>query len=231
MTAPLRNSPPPSILNLRFRTVGSFLVAYAARLSRGEFFIETASPWPLGARASLSLHVPGVAALELSGSVAWTRPTAVGPGQPAGMGLSLVTPIESHGATVDVLASMYMGTRILLAVTEATSRAVLGRYLRSILTCDIVEADLFGGNRHEGIDLAVVDFDATREAGHSLVRFLKEDARTAEIPIVVLAQSEADRARGFQMGSDEVLPNPPSFADMHSAVVHLLSRALLLPER
>jgi len=77
----------------------------------------------------------------------------------------------------------------------------------------------------------VVDFDATREAGHSLVRFLKEDARTAEIPIVVLAQSEADRARGFQMGSDEVLPNPPSFADMHSAVVHLLSRALLLPER
>lgn len=206
-------------------------MSYAARLSRGEFFIETARPWQLGTRTHLHLHVPGVAPLELSGSVTWTRPTAVGPGQPAGMGLTLASPIEGHGATIDILASMYMGTRILLAATEPTSRAVLGRYLRSILSCEIVEADLFGGNRHEGIDLAVVDFDATREAGHALVRFLKEDSRTAEIPIVVLAQSEADRARGAGLGSDEVLPNPPSFADIHNATVHLLSRALLAPER
>jgi DNA-binding response OmpR family regulator len=48
---------------------------------------------------------------------------------------------------------------------------------------------------------------------------------------MVLAQSETDRARGAEMGADEVLPNPPSFADVHSAVVHLLSRALLAPAR
>jgi CheY-like chemotaxis protein/Tfp pilus assembly protein PilZ len=226
MLTPSRNSP-PSLLNLRFRSVGSFLVAYASRLSKGEFFIETASPWPLGARTDLHLQVPGVAAIALSGAVTWTRPAAVGPGEPPGMSLSLSSPIESHGPTIDILASMYMGTRVLLAATDPTSRAVLSRYLRSILSCDIVEADLFGGNRHEGIDLAVVDFDATREAGQALVRFLKEDPRTAEIPIIVLAQSETDRARGAELGADEVLPNPPSFADVHNAVVHLLSRALL----
>ena len=143
------------------------------------------------------------------------------------MGLALSPPIEGHGATIDILASMYMGTRILLAATDSTSRAVLSRYLKSILSCDIVEADLYGGNRHEGIDLVVVDFDATREAGHMLVKLLKEDSRTAEIPIAVLAQAENERARGAELGADEVLPNPPSFADVHAAVVHLLSRALL----
>jgi len=226
MAGPSRNSS-PSILNLRFRTVGAFLVAYASRLSRGEFFIETDNPWPLGARTDLQLHVPGVAPIGVAGAVTWTRPAAVGPGQPAGMGLALSPPIESHGTTIDVLASMYMGTRILLAATDATSRAVLSRYLKSILSCDIIEADLYGGNRHEGIDLAVVDFDATREAGHMLVKLLKEDSRTAEIPIAVLAQAESERARGAELGADEVLPNPPSFADVHASVVHLLSRALL----
>jgi CheY-like chemotaxis protein/Tfp pilus assembly protein PilZ len=226
MAAPSRTSS-ASVLNLRFRTVGAFLVAYASRLSRGEFFIETDNPWPLGARAELQLHVPGVAPIGIGGSVTWTRPAAVGPGQPAGMGLSLATSIEGHGPTLDTLASMYMGTRILLAATDSTSRAVLSRYLRSILSCEIIEADLYGGNRHEGIDLAVIDFDATREAGHMLVKLLKEDSRTAEIPVVVLAQAETDRARGAELGADEVLPNPPSFQDVHASVVHLLSRALM----
>jgi len=226
MAAPSRINP-ASILNLRFRTVGAFLVAYASRLSRGEFFVETDNAWPLGSRAELQLHVPGVAPIGVAASVSWTRPAAVGPGQPAGMGFALATSIEGHGATVDTLASMYMGTRVLLAATDSTSRAVLSRYLRSILSCDIVEADLYGGNRHEGIDLVVVDFDATREAGHMLVKLLKEDSRTAEIPVVVLAQTELDRARGAELRADEVLPNPPSFADVHASVVHLLSRALI----
>lgn len=226
MAAPSRINP-ASILNLRFRTVGAFLVAYASRLSRGELFVETDNAWPLGSRAELQLHVPGVGPIGVSAAVSWTRPAAVGPGQPAGMGFSLATSIEGQGATVDTLASMYMGTRVLLAASDSTSRAVLSRYLRSILTCDIVDADLYGGNRHEGIDLVVVDFDATREAGHMLVKLLKEDSRTAEIPVVVLAQSELDRARGAELRADEVLPNPPSFADVHASVVHLLSRALI----
>jgi Tfp pilus assembly protein PilZ/CheY-like chemotaxis protein len=226
MAAPSRINQ-ASILNLRFRTVGAFLVAYASRLSRGEFFVETDNPWPLGSRAELQLQVPGVGPIGVAASVSWTRPAAVGPGQPPGMGFSLTASIEGHGATVDTLASMYMGTRILLAATDSTSRAVLSRYLRSILSCDIIEADLYGGNRHEGIDLVVVDFDATREAGHMLVKLLKEDSRTAEIPVVVLAQSESDRARGAELRADEVLPNPPSFADVHASVVHLLSRALI----
>ena len=149
MAAPRIN--PASILNLRFRTVGAFLVAYASRLSRGELFVETDNAWSLGSRAELHLHVPGVAPIAVAAAVSWTRPAPVGPGQPAGMGFSLAAPIEGHGATVDTLASMYMGTRILLAATDSTSRAVLSRYLRSILGCDIVEADLYGGNRHEGI--------------------------------------------------------------------------------
>lgn len=213
------------MLNLRFRSAGSFLVAYSTRLSRGELFVETANPWPLGTAIDLRLHAPGVAAIELPAFVTWTRPAAVGPGQPAGMGLALSASIDNHGPTVDAVASMYMGTRILLGATDATSRAVIGRYLRSIVACELIEADFFGSNHDATADLVVIDLDSTGEAGHALVRSLKEDSRTMDVPLIALAQAERDRARGAEMGADEVLSNPPSFADIHATVVHALSRA------
>jgi uncharacterized protein (TIGR02266 family) len=217
-------------LNLRFRSAGSFLVSYSMRLSRGELFVETANPWPLGTPIELRLHAPGVAALEVTASVTWSRPTSVGPGQPAGMGLALSTPIDTFGAAIDLVASMFMGTRILLGATDATSRAVIGRYLRSIVACDLLEADFFGSNHDATADLAVIDLDSTGEAGYALVRALKEDSRTMDVPLIALAQSERDRARGAELGADEVLANPPSFSDMHATVVHALSRAAVSGE-
>src|SRR3569623_2500642 len=105
MAASTRSNP-AAILNLRFRTVGACLVAYASRLSRGEFFVETDNAWPLGSRAELQLQVPGVAPIAVAASVTWTRPAAVGPGPQAGKGFSLAAPIAGHGGTVGTLASM-----------------------------------------------------------------------------------------------------------------------------
>src|SRR6185369_11777203 len=113
---------------------------------------------------------------------------------------------------------------------DATSRAVIGRYLRSIVACNLVEADLFGSNHDATADLAVIDLDSTGEAGYALVRTLKEDSRTMDVPLIALAQSERDRARGAELGADEVLANPLSFADMHATVVHALSRAAVSGE-
>lgn len=226
VTTPARPAVPSS-LNLRYRSAGSFLVAYARHLSRGELFIETSRPWPLGTRVELRLHTPAGAPLEVAATVIWARPSAIGPGQPAGMGLALASAIEAHGATIDTLASLFMGTRILLGSADPTSRAVIGRYLRSIVTCEIAEADFFGANHDASLDLALVDLDSTGEAGPALVRSLKEDPRTADVSVIALAQSEHDRALAAQMGADEVLPNPPPFSDLHGAVVHGLSRPII----
>jgi DNA-binding response OmpR family regulator len=51
-----------------------------------------------------------------------------------------------------------------------------------------------------------------------------------DVPLIALAQSERDRARGAELGADEVLASPPSFADMHATVVHVLSRAAVSGE-
>jgi uncharacterized protein (TIGR02266 family) len=218
-----------STLDLRYRSAGSFLMAYATRLSRGELFVETPRPWPLGTRVELRLHPPaGTPPLELAAVVAWTRPSAVGPGQPCGMGLGLASPIDAHGAAVDTVASLFMGTRILLGAADPTSRAVISRYLKSMVTCEIVEADFFGANHDASLDLAIVDLDSTGEAGQALVRSLKEDPRTAEVPLIALAQSEHDRSLAGELGADEVLPNPPPFTDVHAAVVHALARPIVV---
>jgi len=226
-TPPARPPSGPTTLSLRYRSAGSFLVAYARHLSRGELFVETTRPWPLGTRVDLRLHTPAGAPLEVAATVIWARPTAIGPGQPAGMGLALASAIDAHGTVIDTLASLFMGTRILLGSADPTSRAVIGRYLRSIVTCEIAEADFFGANHDASLDLALVDLDSTGEAGQALVRSLKEDPRTADLPLIALAQSERDRALAAQIGADEVLPNPPPFGDLHGAVVHGLSRPIV----
>lgn len=227
-TPPQRTATGSAVLNLRYRSVGSFLIAYSSRLSRGELFVETPSPWTLGVRVLVRLHVPGIAPLEVRGAVTWTRPAAIGPGQPAGMGLALSTSVEIYGAVIDELAAKYSGTRILLGVADPTSRAVTSRYLHSVLTCELLEADFFATPpATSAFDLAVVDLDSTGTAGQAFVRSMKDERETAEIPVIVLAQTERDRARSAAIGVDEVLPNPPTYADIHSAVVHVLSRAII----
>ena len=230
MTSPsLGRTPNPTALNLRYRSAGSFLMAYATRLSRGELFVETARPWPLGTRVDVRLQPPsGTPPLEVAAVVTWTRPSAIGPGQPWGMGLALASPIDAHGAAVDTVASLFMGTRILLGAADPTSRAVISRYLRSVVSCEIVEADFFGANHDSSLDLAIVDLDSTGEAGQALLRSLKEDPRTAEVPLIALAQAEHDRSLAAELGADEVLPNPPPFADVHAAVVHALARPIVV---
>ena len=218
----------PTTLSLRYRSPGSFLISYASQLSRGELFIETLRPWPLGAKVDLTLNTPAGPPLEVAAVVAWTRPSAIGPGQPAGMDLTLSSSIDAHGAAIDTLASMFMGTRILLGSADPTSRAVVSRYLRSIVNCEVAEADFFGANHDASLDLAIVELDSTGEAGQALIRSLKEDPRTADLPLIALAQAERDRAVAAELGADEVLPNPPPFGDLHGAVVHGLSRPIVM---
>jgi CheY-like chemotaxis protein len=224
----------PPVLELRYRSRGSFLCAYSSKMSRGEIFVETERPLALGTRLTLRIIVPGVPLLPLDGKVGWTRGVALGPGQPPGMGISLTSSVEAHGAVIDDVAAHYAGTRILVVGGNEASRAVLARYLRSILTCNIVEMPLpleLGAALvpNEHVDLALVDLDGEREDAITAIRTLRSRPATADLPVIALAQLERDRARAATLGVADVLASPPLFTEVQATVMHALSAPLTSP--
>jgi Tfp pilus assembly protein PilZ len=238
------------LVDLYYRSIGTFLLAYASRLSKGELFLETPSPWSLATPLKVRLHVPGSPAMELAGTVAWTRPTAIGPGQPPGMGINLISSIDMFGERIDHLAARYVRLKILVSTGDLAGRAVLGRYLQSLLACQLVEWDPpeTGGGRampleEVKVDLAVLDLDAPggRTSSESAAAFVR-DLRASQdppqpahataagrgnerrLPILLLAGSERSRSRAGLLEVDDVLPNPPALPELESAVMHALSR-------
>lgn len=224
----------PPVLELRYRSRGSFLCAYSSKMARGEIFVETERPLALGTRLTLRIIAPGVAPLHLDGKVGWTRGVALGPGQPPGMGIALTSSIEAHGAAIDDVAAHYAGIRILIIGGNEGSRAVLARYLRSILDCDVVEMPLpleLGAALvpSDPVDLALVDLDGEREDAITAIRTLRSRPATADLPVIALAQLERDRARAATLGVEEVLAAPPLFTEVQTTVMHALSAPLTSP--
>ncbi|HSZ82788.1 MAG TPA: hypothetical protein VLA14_10930 [Polyangia bacterium] len=215
------------VVEIGYRTVGAFLVAYVNQISKGELFVESPSLPPLGTPLLLKISVAPTTVLALEGTVAWAR-EARGPGYPAGMSITLTQPGEAFGATVDRLAAGFSGFRVLLATTESAPRAILGRYLRSILTCTVVDVDGEPDRALDlgSIDLAVIDLDSSGPRGYDLGARLRQRPRGA--PVLGLAQLERDRALALRSGFEEVLPNPPAFADLDVAVRHCLSRPSMI---
>jgi CheY-like chemotaxis protein len=216
------------VVELGYRTAGSFLMAYVTQISKGELFVESAQLPPLGTPVVLRLSAPPSTTMSLEGTVARTRESR-GPGQPAGMSIALGMLSESFGATVDRLSSGFGGYRVLLGATEQAPRAILSKYLRSIMTCTIVdlESEAERATLDLGaIDLAVLDLDSMGPRGYELGEKLHQRPRPA--PVLGLAQLERDRATAQKMGFDEMLANPPALAELDAAVRRCLSRPLTI---
>jgi uncharacterized protein (TIGR02266 family) len=218
----------PIALNIEYRSAGAFLVAYSTNLSKGGIFIETADPLPVGATLTLRLHAPSTKPCELQGNVAWVRSEATGPGQPAGMGLVIDTASERYGTVVDEIAFSFSGIQVLLGTGEPAPRAILSRYLRSILSCQIVDAKYEDTGTidftSKPLDLAVIDLDSSGPAGVELIATLRFQERTSSVPIIALGQLERDRLRAHERGADEALTNPPLFAELQAAVLRCISK-------
>jgi uncharacterized protein (TIGR02266 family) len=215
-------------IDVAYRSRGAFLVAYATNLGKGGLFIETAEPLDIGTPVTLRLTAPAVDPIAVEGVVTWTRPTAAGPGQPAGVGVALVAPPEALGDVVDDIAFGFGGMKVLLGAGEAAPRAILSRYLRSILRCEIVEADSErdAGAGTDGLDLAVIDLDSSGQQGLDLYARLRANPHTRSVPALALAHIERDRSHALRAGFDEAQPNPPVFAELQAAVLRCLARPL-----
>ncbi len=219
---------PAASLELTYRSDASLLVAYATHLSRGQLSIDTTERLPNGAHVQLRLVAPA-ASIVLTGVVARAGGEANGSGHPPETALTLTSRPETFGEAVDKLAFGFGGLKALVAASQAAPRALLIRYLRSIVTCEVIEIDqrrLAEPNAICNVDLAVVDLDSTGAAGYELYARLREHQEAGSAPVLAVAQLERDRARAASLGFDEALTNPPAFADLQAVVLHALGRPL-----
>jgi CheY-like chemotaxis protein len=213
------------VIEVGYRSAGAFLVTYATQVAKGELFIETPTWPPLGTPVALRLNVPPATTLALEGTVAFSREAR--PGEPAGMAVTLTSPSESFLSLIDRLAAGFSGFRVLLGTGEAAPRAILGRYLRSIFTCTVIDLDAEAERQDSAtIDLAVIDIDSSGPRGFEAGERMRK--RTRPAPLIALAQLERDRALALKLGFDAALPNPPALAELEAAVRRCIARPVLV---
>ena len=224
-TPPVR---PPLGIELTYRSEAALLVAYSAYLVKGQLPVDTNSPFSSGTPLALRLVAPSTT-INMAGVVAWTRSEAQGPGQPPGMGITLAASADRIGAAIDKLAFEFRGIKALVAASQAAPRALLIRYLRSIITCTVIEveqAKLAEPGALSNVDLTVIDLDSAGPAGYELYAHLRQHPEVGTAPVLAVAQMERDRARAASLGFDEALSNPPAFADLEAAALRCLAKPI-----
>jgi type IV pilus assembly protein PilZ len=218
----------PISLEVAYRTAGAFLVSYSINLSKGGIFLETSQPLEIGEQLTLKFDVPGVGPLEVVGTVAWVR-AGSHDGLPDGMGIQFDMLDQKYGQVIDELVRDFVGLTVLVIAASPDRLALIGRYVRSIITCEIVEAtnaSVAEVALEQGPDLVVVDLDLMPEMGLRCIRAAKERAQSQShpTPVILLAGDHRVRQAGKTSGADEALATPPSYHELQAAVVRTLSR-------
>jgi type IV pilus assembly protein PilZ len=218
----------PISLEVAYRTAGAFLVSYSINLSKGGIFLETSTPLEVGEHVTLRFDVPGVGPLEVVGTVAWVR-AGSHDGLPDGMGIQFDQLDQQYGDVIDELVRDFVGLTVLVVAASPDRLALIGRYVRSIITCEIVEAtnaSVAEVALEQGPDLVVVDLDLMPEMGLRCIRAAKERAKAQAhpTPVILLAGDMRVRQAGKTSGADEALATPPSYHELQAAVIRMLSR-------
>ncbi len=211
-------------LELTYRSDAALLVAYATHLLRGQLPVQTTARLPSGTPLTVRLVAPATS-IALTGVVSGISGSTEIPE----VTLSVTSRPEALGEAIDRLAFGFHGLKALVAASQAAPRALLIRYLRSIVTCEVIEIDqtkLSEPGAICNVDLAVIDLDSTGAAGYELFARLREHAEAGSAPVLAVAQLERDRARAASLGFDEALANPPAFSDLQAAALRSLAKPM-----
>jgi CheY-like chemotaxis protein len=211
-------------LELTYRSDAALLVAYATHLLRGQLPVQTTARLPSGTPLTVRLVAPATS-IALTGVVSGISGSTEIPE----VTLSVTSRPEALGEAIDRLAFGFRGLKALVAASQAAPRALLIRYLRSIVTCEVIEIDqtkLSEPGAICNVDLAVIDLDSTGAAGYELFARLREHEEAGSAPVLAVAQLERDRARAASLGFDEALANPPAFSDLQAAALRSLAKPM-----
>jgi uncharacterized protein (TIGR02266 family) len=219
----------PYSVQVEFRTPSSFLVAYSVNLSRGGLFIETDADIPTGALVTVDFDIPTAGQVSVNGTVSWRR-GGESPDGPPGLGVELIDLAPQLGALIDQLVSSFHGIQILVLSGDRQDRTSLARSIKSIMsTAEVMQAadanvatTLMSGE----IDLAVVDIDFDVEGGLAALRAAKE--QDPAVPSVALTANPNLHEYARAAGADEIVANPPPFAELQVVLVRALSKPVLV---
>jgi uncharacterized protein (TIGR02266 family) len=220
----------PYAVQVEFRTASSFLVAYSVNLSRGGLFLETDADVPTGAPMTLDFSVPGAGITSLNGVVAWRRSSGEAREGPVGIGIEFQDVAPQLGAMIDKLVATFHGVQMLLLSGDRQDRTTLARNIKSIIaTAEITQAadaNVASTVLTHEIDLAIVDLDFDLEGALAIVR--KAKAQTPPVPTIALTANAGYREQALAAGADEVMANPPQFADLQVVLVRALGKPIAI---
>lgn len=215
----------PYTVQVEFRTASSFLVAYSINLSRGGLFLETEVDIPTGALVTVDFNVPNVGEIGLNGAVAWRRGPESTEGPP-GLGVEFQDVTPQLGMVIDRLVSTFHGVQVLVLSGDRQDRTSLARSIKSIIsTAEVIQAadaNVATTLMASEIDLAVVDIDFDAQGGLATLRAAR--AVDPPVPTIALTSNEKLREQARAAGADELITNPPPFADLQVAMVRALSK-------
>jgi uncharacterized protein (TIGR02266 family) len=220
----------PYAVQVEFRTPSSFLVAYSVNLSRGGLFLETNAEIPTGAAMTLDFQVPSGGTTSLNGVVAWRRGVEQAGEGPPGIGIEFQDVAPQLGAMIDKLVTGFRGVQVLLLSGDRQDRTTLARNIKSIIsTAEITQAadsNIAGSVIAPEVDVAIVDVDFDLDGALKIIRKAKQ--QRPPVPTVALTSSTTHREQAIASGADEVLPNPPPFADLQVVLVRALGKPMAI---
>ena len=109
-------------------------------------------------------------------------------------------------------------------------RQLIGFALRRFADCRILQAvDGADGLRtmaHEQIDLVITDINMPIMDGLKLIKVLRSDPATHDLPIIIVTTegADADRQRGMRLGADAYITKPMEAPDLVRTVTEVLDR-------
>jgi uncharacterized protein (TIGR02266 family) len=218
----------PYVVQVEFRTPSSFLVAYSVNLSRGGLFVETDADIPVGADMTVELAIPNSGPIEIDGIVAWRRVAETPADGPAGVGVEFQDVAPQLGALIDKLVTGFRGVQILLLSGDRQDRTSLARNIKSVIaTAEITQAadaQVAATVLTSEVDVAIVDIDFDLQGGLATLRAAKQ--QQPAVPTIALTSNAAYREQAIAAGADELLANPPPFADLQVVLVRALGKPL-----
>ncbi len=215
----------PVVLEVHYRTKGSFLVSYSLNLSKGGLFLETAELLPVGSLLTVRFSVPGTGVIETEASVMWVRQAVSEEGLPPGLGLQFAGLEERLGSMIDRLVQDFTGMRLLAVAGDGAGQDRLSRQLRSILSADVGVAtatQLLIEGFGERADLVLIDLDSTGAEGIGAIH--KASAASPSIPVVAMTRYPEQATQAIEAGAATVLENPPPYDLLRQRVLDVLGK-------